>query len=209
MNEKPKNRDNRFVVSICGGSGCGKSSLAKLICEGIGNEWATRIPADYYLKSNRFSSLKEFFKHPLEYDWELIDSALLEMNGQTLTTPNFDFIHFQRIAVEGDKSYIMRPIAIIDAMIPYPKSNLTVFLDASDDERRKRIIERDKIWQTQVILNWEHHQITLNHVKSLYIVYDIILNAMQPVDKSVEYVISYLRQQFLYKVVTDKNDELR
>lgn len=55
-----------LTISICGGSGSGKSTLGKHIYEALGPERATRILADFYLKSNRFPSLEEFFQHPLE-----------------------------------------------------------------------------------------------------------------------------------------------
>ena len=105
MDNKLKNNlaraHNRFVVSICGGSGSGKSTLAKCIYENLGSELAARIPTDFYLKSNRFTSLEEFFKHPLEYDWELIDAALQEKDGEILTAPDYDFVTFQRITLQG------------------------------------------------------------------------------------------------------------
>jgi uridine kinase len=197
---------NRFVVSICGGSGTGKSTLSKLICEKVGDNWSTRIPADYYLKSNKFSSVDEFFNHPLEYEWELIEQALKANNGQNLSTPNFDFIYFKRITIDGGRSYVMRPLVFIDAMLPYPKSNFTVFLDAPDNERRKRIIERDKIWNTQVILNWKLHQRTLYFLKNHNYVFDCVLDAMQPVDENVGCVISILQKRFLFSLLS-KNSE--
>ena len=198
MNDCIPIKNKRFVVSICGGSGCGKSTLSKMICEQVGHQWSTRIPTDYYLLPNKFLSIDEFFKHPLEYDWELIDRALLENDGQILSTPDYDFVRFQRITLEGGRSYVMRPLVIIDAMLPYPKSNLAVFLDVPDDERRRRIIARDNIWQTQVISNWEQHQLTLDFAKNLDIIYDIIVDATQPIDIISEYVVSNIKQRFLY-----------
>lgn len=188
--------NKRFVVSICGGSGSGKSSLGKCVCDNLGPGLAAKIPTDFYLKSNRFTSLEEFFKHPLEYDWELIDAALQEKDGAILTTPDYDFISFQRTTLQGNRTWQLRPIIIIDAMIPYPGANLTVFLDVPDLQRRERIIQRDKVWKKEVIRYWEQHQITLNYVKSLDKAFDLILDGMLPVEQNAKTVISSVTRVF-------------
>lgn len=70
-----------LTLSICGGSGSGKSTIGKCIYEELGPERATRIPTDFYPKSNRFRSLVEYFRHPQEYDWDLIEAALQAQDG--------------------------------------------------------------------------------------------------------------------------------
>ena len=186
----PNSIHQRFVVSICGGSGCGKSTLAKCVCERIGPDRAVRIPSDFYLRSNPYPTLAEFMQHPLEYDWELVERILNKKDGQVVQVPDYDFIRFHRISLKGSRSFIMRPIVLMDAMIPYAKANLTVFLDAPEDERRRRIAERDQRWKTQVSLNWEQHQRTLEYVHSMDVVFDLVLDARQSVGENVEILIA-------------------
>ena len=195
MNDIPSGMNQRFVVSICGGSGSGKSTLAKCICERIGPDRAVRIPSDYYLRSNPYPTLAEFIQHPLEYDWALVEQVLNKKDGQVVQVPDYDFIRFQRISLNGSRSFVMRPIVLMDAMIPYVKANLTVFLDAPEDERRRRIAERDQRWKTQVSLNWEQHQRTLEYVNSLNVVYDMVLDGRQPVEENEEDVITCIRER--------------
>jgi uridine kinase len=140
-----------LVLSICGGSGCGKSTLAKAVCARLGQENASRIPTDYYLCSNPFASLAEFMARPLAYDWPAVESALAEPQGTPVSTPDYDFVAFRRLAGRGGMDFVIRPLMIIDAMVPYPRADLTVLLDAPDDERRRRILARDHIWGTEVI----------------------------------------------------------
>lgn len=91
----------RAILSICGGSGCGKSILTKHLVELLGSERAVRIPSDFYLRPNPYTTLAEFFQHPLQYDWDLLESELCETDGSSISSPNYDFVHFQRISSIG------------------------------------------------------------------------------------------------------------
>jgi uridine kinase len=183
----------RVVISLYGGSGCGKSTLAKGVVERIGADRSVRIPADYYLRPNPYPTLQEFFQHPLEYDWELLARVLQERDGQILQVPDYDFLNFRRVSLAGRFHFLMRPIVLIDAMMPYPGAQLSILLDAPEFERKKRIIERDQRWKTQVILNWEQHQRTLEAAVRQKVVYDMALDAMQPVEKNVDTVFTFIR----------------
>ena len=44
-----------------------------------------------------------------------LDAALAEPDGTHVTCPNYDFVHFERISRAGNRSFILRPIVILDA----------------------------------------------------------------------------------------------
>jgi uridine kinase len=186
---------NQIIISICGGSGCGKSILTKHLAEQLGAEQAVRIPSDFYLKSNPYFTLAEFFRHPLQYDWDLLENALCETDGSSINSPNYDFIHFQRISGDGGRPFILRPIRIIDAMVPYPKAAVTVLLKVPEEERRRRIIERDKVWQTRVIDYWDLHQITLADMLFQKPRFDLELDGMESIHENAEKIIALLESQ--------------
>jgi uridine kinase len=182
----------RIIISICGGSGSGKSMLAKHLAEKLGPEIAARIPTDFYLKTNHYCSREEFLQHPLQYDWELLTTILGGVDGTWITSPIYDFIHFERIAAEGGRSFILRPIMIMDAMIPYPIANIALFMRCPDEERKRRIIERDQQWRTRVIDYWNVHQVTLKNLLCSSPRFDLELDGLEPVETNVERVLSLL-----------------
>lgn len=167
---------DKTIISICGGSGSGKSLLAKTLAEQLGAERAVRIPSDFYLQSNPYPTPAEFFQHPLVYDWDLLTRAMEQPLGTTISTPTYDFITFQRIACESGRPFTLQPVCIVDAMVPYPNADFTILLQCPEEERRRRIMARDTQWQTQVISYWDLHQVTLQAVMCEPSHFDLILD---------------------------------
>lgn len=191
MSLDPPGAGRPFVLSLCGGSGCGKSTLALALCQRLGPEQAARIPTDYYLCSNPCATPDEFLTQPLAYDWAAIEDALGRPQGSAVSTPDYDFVAFRRLADEGGRPYVIRPLMIVDAMAPYPKADLTALLDAPDEERQRRIVARDQHWGTQVIGRWAQHQATLDEVRRAGR-FDLTLDAALPVAANVELLIARL-----------------
>lgn len=183
----------RTVISICGGSGCGKSSLALRLVQVIGPERSCRIPTDFYLRSNPYPSLAEFFQHPLSYDWDLLEQNLHAGDGALVSNPVYDFVNFQRIAEDGCRPVVLHPIIILDAMRPYPKADLTILVNCPEEERKRRIIERDIRWKTRVIDFWELHQVTLADIVSESPQFDLALDGTASLNNNVTKVLSLLR----------------
>jgi uridine kinase len=156
---------DRILISICGGSGSGKSTLAKELAARLGEERASRVSTDFFLQSNPYPTLDEFFRHPLVYDWTLLAKRLQGAHGLARSTPQYDFIQFRRSAAEGGRPFTLRPIMILDAMLPYPAADFAFLIDTPDDVRRARIIARDQAWGTRVIDFWPQHQLTLAQLR--------------------------------------------
>ena len=146
----------QLIVSIIGPSGAGKSQLAKLTAALLGDDVASRVPADYFLVPRPVDmSMSDFLQQPLAWDWSLLDSLLALPLGTAASTPDFDFSTFTRLTENGGLTVAVSPVMLIDAMAPYPRADLRVRRDASVATRRQRLAERDVRWGTTVLDRWE------------------------------------------------------
>jgi uridine kinase len=95
---------NKVIISICGGSGSGKTFLAIQLAERLGLDNAVRVPTDFYLKSRACLFPMSSVQHPLEYDWGLLDLALNEAAGVMISTPIGICIrrHWRRCCMNGN-----------------------------------------------------------------------------------------------------------
>lgn len=149
------------IVSIVGPFGAGKSQLAKLTAELLGEDLASRVPADYFLVPRPIDMpMCDFVRLPLAWDWPLLDGVLALTLGSETSTPDIDFTTFTRHAEHGGLPFTIRPVMLVDAMAPHPRPDLLVQLDASVATRRQRLAERDIRWGTAVLDRWEHLEVT-------------------------------------------------
>jgi uridine kinase len=150
-----------FIVSIVGPSAAGKSQLARRTAAELGDDLASRVPADdFFVPRPVDQPLGDFLRQPLRYDWALLAQCLALPVGTAVTTPNADFTTFQRIADSGGRPFTIRQVMIVDAMVAFPNADLLVRLDVPDDVRRERLRERDVRWNSNVLANWEHLTVT-------------------------------------------------
>lgn len=156
--------ERRFTVSIVGPSASGKSQLAMHTAEVLGEDAACRIPTDYFfIPRGAEQSLPDFLRQPLRYDWPLLARHLAAPSGTVRTTPDADFTGFHRLAESGGRSFVIRPVMIVDAMAAFPEADLLVLLDVPDEIRRERLRERDIRWGSAVSAHWEHLEVTWRH----------------------------------------------
>ncbi len=177
---------DKFIVSIFGGSGSGKSTLAVRLVEMFGDHRAVRIPSDYFLCS---------YNRPprtLDYDWELLEEVLGQEGGTMISIPTYDFQLFRRLSLESEKRMVMRPLVIIDSMVPYPKSNFTVLLTCDEIERQRRIIERDQRWKTDVIRYWDLHQSTLEKALQNGTLINLELNGENTIEENALRILTII-----------------
>jgi uridine kinase len=144
----------RAIVSICGPSGSGKSSVAKaLVCE-LGAQFCVRIPGDLFLTPAQ-GTLDEYWRQPLRYDWVMLARVLTAPDGAVVGLPDFDFERFVRRSDSGGREVMLRRIRVVDALLPYPRADMTVRLFAPAECRRARIIARDAVWGSHVMKRWD------------------------------------------------------
>ncbi|ELZ34929.1 uridine/cytidine kinase [Halogeometricum pallidum JCM 14848] len=142
-----------FVVGIAGGTGAGKTTVARLITENVG-ESVTRIPIDNYYEDLSHLDLSEReavnYDHPSAFEWELLReqlSTLLE--GRPIEMPVYDFeIHNRKnepTTVEPTDVIIVEGIlALYDEKVN-EMLDLRLYVETDADVRILRRIQRDVI----------------------------------------------------------------
>lgn len=179
---------HRIVISICGGSGAGKSQLAKQLVAHLGADSCSRVPTDYYL-------LPGAAAEPLAYDWHLLAQTLALPDDAECTTPDFDFDHCTRLALSGGRLFYLRPVMVIDGMLPYPRADYIFLLKTPEDERQRRITARDAIWQTRVIDCWNQNENTLDSLAVSMYHYSMVLDGLEPVETNSQRIVEFLREK--------------
>ena len=75
-----------MVIGVAGGTGCGKSSLAKRITQGLGAGNITELCHDYYYKDISHLSIEERaktnFDHPNSLDTKLLINHLEKLKNE-------------------------------------------------------------------------------------------------------------------------------
>jgi uridine kinase len=142
-----------FVIGIAGGTGAGKTTVAREVADTVG-EAVTRIPLDNYYQDNSDLEMAERedlnYDHPDAFEWELLveqlDSLLM---GQPIEMPQYDFtIHNRKeetVTVDPSDVIVVEGIFALyhDAIIDM--CDLRVYVETDADVRILRRIRRDVI----------------------------------------------------------------
>jgi uridine kinase len=143
---------NAISIGICGGSGAGKTTLAKAVYNSLKQENVAYLVHDNYYKDISHKSLedraKNNFDHPDSLDTELLIQHVKDLkNGSAAQVPTYDFATHMRKeevkAVEPKKIILVEGILIFanDALVD--QLDIKVFVDADADVRLLRRIVRD------------------------------------------------------------------
>lgn len=141
-----------MIIGICGGSGSGKTTIARKIFETVGGENVILIEQDSYYRNLADMPLDERrqanFDHPDAIDSDLLMSHIDNLrNGRPVEMPVYDFkTHTRTDEIE----YIEpRPVVIIEGILIFSQPGILdlldvkVFVDTPDDIRLLRRIRRD------------------------------------------------------------------
>ncbi len=141
-----------MIIGICGGTGSGKTTLAKKIVEHFGSENVSRIEQDSYYFNLADIPLDERrkanFDHPEAVDFEAIGTHLSKLRtGEEVEIPIYDFASHTR----KDETRLVKPtpIVILEGILIFSQPeiveliDLKVFIDTPEETRLERRIERD------------------------------------------------------------------
>jgi uridine kinase len=142
-----------FVIGIAGGTGAGKTTVARLVTENVG-ESVTRVPLDNYYDDLSHLDFEERkgrnYDHPSAFDWDLLReqlSSLLE--GQPVAMPQYDFaVHNrkpERRRVEPTDVIIVEGILALYDEEVNEMMDLRLYVETDADVRILRRIQRDVI----------------------------------------------------------------
>ncbi|MCK9858774.1 uridine kinase [Paenibacillus sp. ATY16] len=142
-----------LIIGIAGGTGSGKTSVARSVIERLGEDKVTFISQDNYYKDHPHLSFAEReglnYDHPLVFDNELLIEHLKQLkSGQAAEAPVYDFPNHSRFK---DKTVALIPckIIVIEGLHVLSDENLRamldikVFVDTDPDVRILRRVLRD------------------------------------------------------------------
>lgn len=141
-----------MIIGICGGTGSGKTTIAKKIVDSVGARNVNLIEQDSYYRNLADMPLDERrqanFDHPDAVDNDLLINHLKRLiDGYPVEVPKYDFASHTRLA-DSDKLK-PRKVTIVEGILIFSEPrlleflDLKVFVDTPDDIRLVRRIRRD------------------------------------------------------------------
>lgn len=143
-----------LVVGIAGGTGSGKTTLARAIVDAFGDSKVAYISHDSYYRDISHLSLEERarsnFDHPASLESSLLVDHLTSLrNNESASVPVYDFsTHARTPDVEIVEP---KPIIVVEGILIFAEPALVdvldikIFVDADDDIRFIRRLQRDTI----------------------------------------------------------------
>lgn len=141
-----------LIIGIGGGTGSGKTTVVRKIVESLPDDSVAVIPQDSYYKDQSHLPLdvrkRTNFDHPDAFEWPLLASQINDLRmGKSIQQPTYSYITCTRLT----DTILVKPkdvIIVEGIMALYDKKlrdlmDLKIFVDAGDDERLLRVIQRD------------------------------------------------------------------
>lgn len=141
-----------ILIGITGGTGSGKSTVAKAIFQSLSEKNILVIEQDSYYKDQSHLSYEERVKtnydHPLAFDTSLMITHLRELLlNKTINKPIYDFERHTRkketITIQPRDIIILEGIMILDDPTLREMMDIKIFVDTDADVRIVRRIMRD------------------------------------------------------------------
>ena len=145
-----------FVVGVAGGTGAGKTTLARQVDERLSAR-VTRVALDdYYEPHPRLSPEQRRtvnYDHPSAFDWELLVDQLDRLRaGEAVETPEYDFSVDDRVGsrrVEPGAVIVVEGILALHDERVLDRLDLRVYVETDADVRvirrvRRDVVERDR-----------------------------------------------------------------
>ena len=141
-----------IFIGITGGTGSGKSTIAKEIYRQFGEDCIAMIEQDSYYKDQSHLSMEDRVKtnydHPNAFDNNLLVSHLESLlNGHSIQKPSYDFSIHNRIEdttkVEPKEIVIVEGILILEDPRIRELLDIKIYVDTDADVRIIRRMVRD------------------------------------------------------------------
>lgn len=140
-----------LVIGVVGGSGSGKTTVARAIYDALGLDAAFVDQDAYYLDLAHLSLAERMavnFDHPDAFDTELLLAHIGALReGRAIDKPTYDFAAHTRAAATIRVE--PRDVVIVDGILLFADARLRalldikVYVDVADDIRFIRRLERD------------------------------------------------------------------
>ncbi len=141
-----------LVIGVAGGTGSGKSTVARTVAAALGDASVAFIDMDAYYVDHAHLSMEDRRKvnwdHPNAFDWDHLVAQLAQLaGGAAIDKPVYDFVNHAR-SVETVR-IPPADVVVIDGILLFvdPRvrdlCDVKVFVDADADVRLIRRIRRD------------------------------------------------------------------
>ena len=143
-----------YIIGIAGGTGSGKTTVARKIIESLPKGEVALIPQDSYYIDATDMTMEERRKinydHPCAFDWKLLIRQVKELKaGHAVEQPIYSYLTCTRseetIRIEPRDVVIVEGILILCNEELRNMMDMKVFVDADADDRLIRVINRDII----------------------------------------------------------------
>jgi uridine kinase len=141
-----------MIIGICGGTGSGKTTIARAIVHAVGRENVVLVEQDSYYRNLADMPLDERhqanFDHPDSIDSDMLVNHLMRLKqGLSVEMPLYDFVTHTR----SDDIEIInpKPVVIVEGILIFSETrvldllDVRVFVDTPDDVRLMRRLRRD------------------------------------------------------------------
>lgn len=141
-----------MIIGICGGTGSGKTTIARRIVEAVGKENVILVEQDSYYRNLADMPLDERhqanFDHPDSIDSEMMINHIKRLKGgYSVEMPIYDFKTHTRS--DQTEHIPPKPVVIVEGILIFSESrvldllDVRVFVDTPDDIRFIRRLRRD------------------------------------------------------------------
>ena len=143
-----------MIIGICGGTGSGKTTIARAILDSVGSTEVVLIEQDSYYRNLADMPLDERhqanFDHPDAIDSDMLVNHIKRLKqGEPVEMPVYDMVtHTRRDITETLKP---KPVVIVEGILIFAEPrvldllDVRVFVDTPDDIRLMRRLKRDII----------------------------------------------------------------
>ena len=141
-----------LIIGIAGGTGSGKSTVARNVAQALSAQSVAFIDMDGYYRNYAHLPMEERrrinWDHPDAFDWELLLAQLDQLlKGEAIEKPIYDFVSHTRS--ERTQRVEAVDVVVIDGILLFvdervrDRCDVKVFVDADSDIRLIRRIRRD------------------------------------------------------------------
>jgi uridine kinase len=141
-----------MIIGICGGTGSGKTTIARAIVQSVGAQNVVLVEQDSYYRNLADMPLDERhqanFDHPDSIDSDMLVNHLIRLKqGLEVEMPLYDFVTHTR----SDKIEVIepKPVVIVEGILIFAEPrvldllDIRIFVDTPDDVRLMRRLRRD------------------------------------------------------------------
>ena len=199
-----------MIIGICGGTGSGKTTIARAIVGAIGAERVILVEQDSYYRNLADMPLDERhqanFDHPDSIDSDLLFNHLRRLkNGDAIEMPVYDFKTHTR---NNETAHIEpKQVVIVEGILIFAEPRIAglldvkVFVDTPDDIRfirrlKRDINERGRTMESVIAQYYRtvrpmHHEF----VEPSKRIADVIIPEGGQIDIGIEFLCSLVREK--------------